>query len=98
MTFKRVRAALAATGLASFCLAPMAQPASAFDFNDHGLTLVWVTIKAYPGEGLWQACRRVYQRDVYIVQRSRSGDVRCKIEHHRLYDYGERRQNFNLGN
>ena len=58
-------------------------------------TLVWVTIKALPGEGRWQACRRVYQRDVYVVMRARGSKVRCKIDHSRIYDYGERRQNFN---
>ena len=62
--------------------------------ND-GPTLVWVTIKALPGEGLWQACRRVYQRDVFVVQGSRGNRVRCKIDHSRIYSYGERRQNFN---
>ncbi|MDH3741479.1 MAG: hypothetical protein OER56_07765 [Hyphomicrobiales bacterium] len=62
--------------------------------ND-GPTLVWVTIKALPGEGLWHACRRVYQRDVYLVLGAHGGKVRCKIDHSRIYDYGERRQNFN---
>mgnify|MGYP001816570372 CR=1 FL=1 len=58
-------------------------------------TLVWVTIKALPGEGLWQACRRAYQHDVYVVLGAHGNKVRCKIDHSRIYDYGERRQNFN---
>ena len=60
-----------------------------------GPTLVWVTIKSLPGEGLWQACRRVYQHDVYVVLGARGSKVRCQIDHSRIYDYGERRQNFN---
>ncbi|NNE21426.1 MAG: hypothetical protein HKN11_02340 [Rhizobiales bacterium] len=58
-------------------------------------TLVWMTIHALPGEGLWAACRRVYQRDVYVVQGAYGSKVRCKVDHSRIYDYGERRQNFN---
>ena len=69
--------------------------AGSFPGNDSDLTLIWVTIKAHPGEGLWQACRRVYQRDVYKVRGSYGHNVRCKIDHSRVYDYGERRQNFN---
>lgn len=60
-----------------------------------GPTLVWVTIKALPGENLWQACRRNYQRDVYVVSGAHNSKVRCKIDHSRIYQYGERRQNFN---
>ncbi len=90
-------ATLATAAIAATALAISALPAAAGTFNDRGLTLVWVTIKAHPGEDVWQACRRVYQRDVYVVQRSRGDNVRCKVEHHRLYDYGERRQNFNIG-
>lgn len=60
-----------------------------------GLTLVWVTIRAKPNEGLWEACRRVYQHDVYQVRRGPGLAVRCNIDHSRLYEFGERRQNFN---
>ena len=63
-----------------------------------GLTLVWVTIKAKPNEGLWEACRRVYQHDVYQVRRGPGSAIRCNIDHSRLYDFGERRQNFNRSN
>ncbi len=61
-----------------------------------GPTLVWVKIKAKPGEARWQACRRVYQRDVYQVRRGSGSTMWCNILSHRIYDYGERRQNFNL--
>ncbi len=61
-----------------------------------GPTLIWVKIKAKPGEARWQACRRVYQRDVYHVRRGPGNTMWCHIDHSRIYDYGERRQNFNL--
>jgi len=73
----------------------MALPAQASNFSDGGLTLVWVKVKAYPGENVWQACRRVYQRDVYKAAPWHGHKVRCKIEHTRLYDYGSRYRNFN---
>ncbi len=61
-----------------------------------GPTLIWVKIKAIPGEARWEACRRVYQRDVYQVRRGSGNTMWCNILSHRIYDYGERRQNFNL--
>ncbi len=74
-------------------------PSGAFEFrdNDGGLTLVWVKIKALPGEGRWQACRRVYQRDVYQVRRGRGNTMWCNVEHHRLYDGARQRRNYNIG-
>ena len=64
-------------------------------FNGDGLTTIWVTIKAHPDENSWQACRRLYQRDVYGVYRRSATRVRCRIDHSRVYDYQPRRQNFN---
>ena len=57
--------------------------ASASKFRD--LTTIWVTVHAYPGEGLWEACRRVYQHDVYKVRGGHDIDlVRCEIDHSRI--------------
>ncbi len=63
--------------------------------DDDGLVLIWVAIKAYPGEGAWQACRRVYNRDVYEVVAASGIRVRCRIDHSRIYRPGEVQQNFN---
>ncbi len=82
-------------GIAFSVLFGISISANAQDFPDNDITLIWVTIKAYPGESLWQACRRVYQYDVYVVAGASGNKVRCKIEHSRIYQYGERRQNFN---
>jgi hypothetical protein len=71
-------------------------PATAQMFlDDDGPMLIWVTIKANPGEEMWQACRRVYQRDVYQVAAASRNKVRCRIDHSRIYQPGEIRQNFN---
>lgn len=78
----------------ALCLMSVSVGAEMFERGDR-LTLVWVTIKAKPSEGLWEACRKVYQRDVYQVRRGPGFTVRCNIDHSRLYDFGERRQNFN---
>ena len=87
---------LAALFLATVSLTGYQLPANAGSFfGDDGPTLVWVTIKALPGEGNWQACRRVYQRDVYVIGARHGSRVRCKVDHSRIYQYGERRQNFN---
>jgi len=64
-------------------------------FDNDGPVLIWVTIKAYRGEGPWQACRRVYQRDVFQVAAGPGSKVRCRIDHSRIYRPGEVRQNFN---
>jgi hypothetical protein len=33
-----------------------------------GRTAVWVYIRKHPAEDIWEACRRVYNRDVYQVR------------------------------
>ena len=63
--------------------------------HDDGPVTIWVTIRARPGEGAWEACRRIYQRDVYQVMPLRDGRVRCRIDHSRIYDPGNVRRNFN---
>lgn len=78
----------------AFCALSVGTKADTFRRGD-GLTLIWVKIRAKPGEGLWEACRRVYRHDVYQVRRGRGATVWCNIDHSRLYGAGERRQNFN---
>jgi hypothetical protein len=77
---------LAATAaVITFTTVPM-KPAEASVRND-GLTTIWVTIHAYPGEGLWEACRRVYRRDVYKVRGGPDvGLVQCDVDHSRIYN------------
>ena len=81
--------------IVSACVAATAADAGTFRRGD-GPTLIWVKIKALPGESRWGACRRVYQRDVYQVRRGSGHTMWCNIEHHRLYDGYNRRRNFNL--
>lgn len=82
-----------ALGIAIFMSAPVNAQFGWFD-ND-GPVLIWVTIRAYPDEEPWQACRRVYQRDVYQAADRPGNRVRCRIDHSRIYQRGEVRQNFN---
>ncbi len=85
--------------IASIAAAAIAASASAAQaglwINGDNITTIWVTIKAHRGEGSWEACRRLYQRDVYGVYRRSETTVRCRIDHSRIYDYQPRRQNFN---
>jgi hypothetical protein len=64
-------------------------------FDNDGPVTIWVTIRARRGEAAWPACRRVYQRDVYQAVPLGNGRVRCRIDHSRIYDPGNVRQNFN---
>ena len=83
--------------IAAIAVSVIATAANAGSFRrGDGPTLVWVKIKANPGEARWHACRRVYQRDVYQVRRGSGNTMWCNILSHRIHDYGERRQNFNL--
>ena len=77
---------------AAVCVVATATNAGTF----RALTLIWVKIKAEPGEARWHACRRVYQRDVYHVRRGPGNTMWCHIDHSRIYDYGGRHQSFNL--
>lgn len=95
MNTRTLLTAAIATAVTAGALAATTTNASAGSFNDRGLTAVWVSIHSHPSEGLWEACRRVYQHDVYQVRHGKYGQVRCKIDHSRIYDYNERYQNFN---
>ncbi len=63
-------------------------PAAADAQEFRSQTRVWVKIKAKPGEGRWQACRRVFRHDVYQVRRGPGDTMWCNVEHHHLFDYG----------
>ena len=66
-------------------IAITAANSSASAGNFRSLTTIWVTVHAYPGEGLWEACRRVYQHDVFKVRGGYDIDeVRCEIDHSRI--------------
>ena len=87
-----IRTIMSAMGFV--CAAQSSAAAQPF-FDNDGPVLIWVAIKAYPDEGPWQACRRVYQRDVFQVADGPGNKVRCRIDHSRIYKPGEVRQNFN---
>ena len=80
--------------MAFVCIAQSSAGAQDF-LDDGGPTLIWVTINAHSGEGPWEACRRLYQRDVYQVAGRSGNKVRCRIDSSRIYLPGQSRQNFN---
>ncbi|MGB5213175.1 MAG: hypothetical protein WBN88_05960 [Anderseniella sp.] len=49
--------------------------------SDSGRTAIWVYVRAFRGEDVWETCRRVYGRDVYQVRRGGGpGEARCYID------------------
>ena len=57
------------------------RPTSAGMFgNNAGRTAIWVYIRKSPREGIWEACRRVYRRDVYQVRGAGPRKARCFID------------------
>jgi hypothetical protein len=78
-----VALAAAATGSAFFFPSPAHAGLYA---GDAGRTAVWVFVRAYKGEDVWETCRRVYQRDVYQVRGAGRGKARCFIDASRVSD------------
>jgi hypothetical protein len=48
--------------------------------GDGGRTAIWVYIRKSPDEGIWEACRRVYRRDVYQVRGAGPRKARCLVD------------------
>jgi hypothetical protein len=70
-------------GAITFAALTAATPmASAGSYSsDAGRTAVWVYVRAFRGEDVWETCRRVYRRDVYQVRRGGGpGEARCYID------------------
>lgn len=54
--------------------------AGIFGGGDAGRTAIWVYIRKYPDEDIWEACRRVYGRDVYQVRGAGPHKARCYVD------------------
>ncbi len=55
--------------------------ANAGSYRDAGRTAIWVYIRAFADEDVWESCRRVYGRDVYQVRRGGGPrEARCYID------------------
>jgi hypothetical protein len=58
-----------------------AQQAEAGSFyGGGGRTALWVYIRKHPSEGIWEACRRVYGREVYQVRGAGRTKARCLVD------------------
>ncbi|MEO9877363.1 MAG: hypothetical protein ABJM26_10160 [Anderseniella sp.] len=81
--FKSSLALAGIAGVLSFAAlaAGTTTTATAGSFRDSGRTAIWVYIRAFPGEDVWESCRRVYRRDVYQVRRGGGPrEARCYID------------------
>ncbi|WP_337659909.1 hypothetical protein [Anderseniella sp. Alg231-50] len=82
-TIKNSLAFAGIAGAIAFTALPgTSTPAQAGSFsNDAGRTAIWVYVRAFRGEDVWETCRRVYRRDVYQVRRGGGpGEARCYID------------------
>lgn len=60
---------------------PFSAPADAGSYHGPaGRTAVWVYIRKAPDEDIWEACRRVYRRDVYQVRGAGPRRARCFVD------------------
>ena len=69
-----------ATVLAASMTVTRTADAGMFSGGDAGRTAVWVYIRKSPDEGIWEACRRVYRRDVYQVRGAGPRKARCFVD------------------
>ena len=69
-----------ATVLAASMTVTRTADAGMFSGGDAGRTAVWVYIRKSPDEGIWEACRRVYRRDVYQVRGAGPRKARCYVD------------------
>ena len=74
-----VTASFAVTLLAAGMTATQTADAGMFS-GDAGRTAVWVYIRKSPSEGIWEACRRVYRREVYQVRGAGPRKARCYVD------------------
>ena len=82
---------LAIAGLAVIGLASAAHAERWFEPEP----MMWKTVRAFPGETAWSACRRHFHNDVASAVPGPANTVGCYVPYHYLYDRGQLRQNFN---
>jgi len=75
-----IPALFTAAVLAAGVTVPQTAHAGMFAGGDAGRTAVWVYIRKSPDEGIWEACRRVYRRDVYQVRGAGPRKARCFVD------------------
>ncbi len=87
------KALIAVAATASVFLLAGAKPDTANAYywkrGDEGRVKIWIKIRSKPGEEVWHACRRVFQRDAFLARRVGPTRVRCLVDHSRIYDYDD---------
>lgn len=72
--------AVAAGAAVTLSAVPASETQAGTIRGNAGRTAVWVYIRKHPDEGIWEACRRVYRRDVYQVRGAGPRRARCFID------------------
>ena len=79
--------ATAALAIAAVIAAP--PPAEAGYWRDNERRVgIWMFVRKAPDEELWEACRRVYGRDVYQVRGAGPRKARCYVDSSQIYNPG----------
>ncbi len=82
---------LAFAGLAVIGLASAAHAKDWFVIEP----MMWKSVRAYPGEDAWSACRRHFRYNVARVAYGPAGTVSCYVPYHYIYSPDQIRKNFN---
>ena len=72
-------AAMFAIAAAAIAAAPSSAQAGYY-YGNGGRTAVWMYVRKHPSEDIWEACRRVYGRDVYQVRGAGPRKARCFVD------------------
>ncbi len=82
-------AASAAVALAVAAMTAAPLPAEAGYWRDNERRVgIWMFVRKAPDEELWEACRRVYGRDVYRVRGAGPRKARCYVDSSQIYNPG----------
>ena len=73
--------AAAMLAIATIATAVAPAPADAgYWRRDNQRSAIWMYVNKRAGEDVWQACRRVYHRDVYQVRNAGPNRARCYVD------------------
>ncbi len=81
--------AAAILAIATLAATTATAPAEAgFWHRDNQRSAIWMYVDKRPGEDVWQACRRVYRRDVFQVRNAGPRRARCYVDSSQMNNPG----------